>query len=268
MVLEQAVDRVDERTLPWLRASLLIDLADLRERSGDRVGAAVDAAAASDIVATLDVVLSPTAEAVLKRLTHLEPARADPVTASLTRDGKWWIASCAGTSVRLQNTKGLGYLALLVAQPGVERHVLDLVDRIEGVSADGLDRRALGDAGALLDAHAAHRVPAPYRDAPVRRRRRRSPRACSKTPRRRSSSSTCCSDSLPKRSAWADATGEPLLPPSGPVSTSRERCALRFRPSPPPFPQQQCSTEGSAPASTARTNRTTPTRRSGSFIPD
>jgi len=118
------------------------------------VGAAVDAAAASAIVASLDVVLSPPAESVLKRLTDVAPTRADPVTATLTRDGKWWIASCTGTSVRVQNTKGLQYLALLVAHPGRERHVLDLVDRIEGVSADGLDRRALGDAGAVLDTRA------------------------------------------------------------------------------------------------------------------
>jgi hypothetical protein len=153
-VLEEAVDRVDARTLPWLRASLLIELADLRGHCGDLVGAAVDAAAASAIVASLDVVLSPPAESVLNRLTDVAPARADPVTATLTRDGKWWVASCTGTSVRVQNTKGLQYLALLVAQPGRERHVLDLVDRIEGVSADGLERRALGDAGAVLDTRA------------------------------------------------------------------------------------------------------------------
>jgi len=153
-VLEQGVDRVDARTLPWLRASLLIELADLRERSGDLVGAAVDAAAASVIVASLDVVLSPSADAVLQRLVHRERARVPTATATLTRDGKWWTASCAGTNVRLPNTKGLRYLALLVAEPGVERHVLDLVDRIEGLSADGLDRRALGDAGAVLDARA------------------------------------------------------------------------------------------------------------------
>jgi hypothetical protein len=152
--LEQAVDCVDARSLPLLRASLLIDLAVARERAGDRVAAAVDAAAAAAIVTELDVVLAPAAEAALARLARNAPARSEPVTATLALQGKWWVASCAGTSVRLQNTKGLRYLAALVARPGVERHVLDLVDSVEGVSADGPDRRALGDAGTVLDARA------------------------------------------------------------------------------------------------------------------
>jgi hypothetical protein len=56
--------------------------------------------------------------------------------------------------VRLRDTKGMRYLADLVARPGAERHALDLVDLVEGVpTADtGIDRRRLGDAGPLLDA--------------------------------------------------------------------------------------------------------------------
>ncbi len=45
------------------------------------------------------------------------------------------------------------YLAELIARPGVEQHVLDLVDRVEGVDGQ-VDRRAIGDAGAVLDAAA------------------------------------------------------------------------------------------------------------------
>jgi hypothetical protein len=77
----------------------------------------------------------------------------------------WWSASFAGTTARLRDTKGLRYLAELVAAPGVERHVLDLVDRVEGVGVDGdPDRRRLGDAGELLDDRARrayrHRIEA------------------------------------------------------------------------------------------------------------
>jgi hypothetical protein len=55
----------------------------------------------------------------------------------------------------LPDTKGLRYLAELLASPGAERHALDLVDRVEGVApSGGVDRRALGDAGAVLDAQA------------------------------------------------------------------------------------------------------------------
>ena len=55
----------------------------------------------------------------------------------------------------MPDTKGLRYLAELVACPGAERHALDLVDRVEGIApSGGVDRRALGDAGAVLDAQA------------------------------------------------------------------------------------------------------------------
>jgi hypothetical protein len=73
----------------------------------------------------------------------------------LSREGKWWVASIAGSSARLQNSKGLAYLAELIAQPGRERHVLELVDEVEGrAEPGGVDRRALGDAGPALDAEA------------------------------------------------------------------------------------------------------------------
>ena len=35
--------------------------------------------------------------------------------------------------MQLHDTKGLRYLAELIAHPGVERHAFDLVDRVEGV---------------------------------------------------------------------------------------------------------------------------------------
>ena len=72
----------------------------------------------------------------------------------LERSGRWWTVSDGSTSVRLPDTKGLRYVAELVTRPGVEQHALDLVDRVEGVGPDGVDRRALGDAGEVLDARA------------------------------------------------------------------------------------------------------------------
>ena len=116
-----------------------------------------------DALAPLDVVLSVDDAAVLDRY---RTATSAPVasTARLARDGKWWQASFDGTTVRLADTKGLRYVAELLARPGVERHVLDLVDRVEGVDASGLDRRAIGDAGPQLDGRARneyrHRIEA------------------------------------------------------------------------------------------------------------
>ncbi len=117
----------------------------------------VEARAASALLARLDVVLTPEESALLARLGTENAPRPVSVAcrvATLQRDGDWWTAGCGDTKVRLRDTKGMQYLADVVAHPGVERHVLDLVDLVEGVAAadTGLDRRKLGDAGELLDA--------------------------------------------------------------------------------------------------------------------
>jgi tetratricopeptide (TPR) repeat protein len=145
-LLEGAVDRLDEGEAPWLRATLLLDLARLRD---DPSAATVDATAAASTLARLDVVLAPADAALLASLGLRSPAARD---VTLTRDGTWWTVSCASQSVRVKDTKGLRYLALLVASPGRERHALDLVDEVQGVG--DVSRRALGDAGPLLDARA------------------------------------------------------------------------------------------------------------------
>src|SRR6185503_4770559 len=154
--LEGVVDPFDRRLLPWPRARLLLELAQLRERGGDRATAVLDAKAAAAILASLDVVLSAADAAALERLVGEgdEPARAVQV-ATISAHGRWWEASCDGTTSRLADTKGLRYVAELVAHPDQERHVLDLVDRIEGVApAGGVGRRHLGDAGPVLDGRA------------------------------------------------------------------------------------------------------------------
>jgi hypothetical protein len=152
-VLEAAIDEVDPVRLAWLHARLLLDLAGARELAGDVPGARVDAEAASASLARLDVVVDAGATQLLERLTNRSSGAAADL-ATLARDGKWWVAACDGTRLRLQDSKGLAYLADLVAHPGVERHALDLVDRVEGVDPGGIDRRTLGDAGELLDSRA------------------------------------------------------------------------------------------------------------------
>ncbi len=154
--LEVTVDKLDNRYLPWLRATLLLDLARLREQVGDNAGATLDAQAASAVLATLDVVPTETDVALLRRLDQIGLAsrRAGRV-AELASVGKWRVVSFGGSSVQLPDTKGLRYLAELLRCPGTERHALDLVDRVEGVSpSGGVDRRTLGDAGVMLDAQA------------------------------------------------------------------------------------------------------------------
>jgi hypothetical protein len=150
-VLEEALARVDPGS-PWLRLTLLVELARQRASAGDAAGARLDAEAAAGALAQLDVVL-PAADVELLRSLARHASPADDA-ARLHRDGRWWTVSLGATSVRLADTKGLRYLAELVASPGRERHALDLVDLVEGVGRDGPARRALGDAGPVLDAAA------------------------------------------------------------------------------------------------------------------
>jgi tetratricopeptide (TPR) repeat protein len=155
-VLYDGLARLGQLELPLVRVMLHVDLARLLDASGERTEAIVEARAATALLTRLDVVLDPDAVELFGRLGldgSSSSGSAGCRLATLERDGKWWTAGCADTAVRLPDTKGLRYLAELVTHPGAERHVLDLVDLVEGVSA-GVDRRHLGDAGQLLDATA------------------------------------------------------------------------------------------------------------------
>ena len=155
--LQEGLDQLAGAELPHLKARLHLDLARLLDGEGDRAEAAVEARTAATLLARLDVVLDPADRDLLRQLSVGTPASApDPESrmATLRRDGSWWTVACDDTSARLRHTKGLQYLADLVGHPGAERHALDLVDLVEGVSAadTGIDRRRLGDAGPVLDA--------------------------------------------------------------------------------------------------------------------
>ncbi|HZB41768.1 MAG TPA: hypothetical protein VE487_12430 [Ilumatobacter sp.] len=152
-MLEAVLDDVDPVRLAWVRADLLIELARLRELDGDLASARLDADAAAAALRRLDVVVPSDALELLTRLVT-RSSRPTENVATLARDGKWWDAAYGGARVRLHDSKGLAYVADLIANVGAERHALDLVDRVEGVDPDGLDRRALGDAGQLIDTQA------------------------------------------------------------------------------------------------------------------
>ena len=77
------------------------------------------------------------------------------------REGDYWSVIFEGRTVRVRDLKGIRYLARLLADPGREFHVLDLVAAesghpaaVESGQAAGLARTGPGDAGELLDARA------------------------------------------------------------------------------------------------------------------
>jgi hypothetical protein len=73
----------------------------------------------------------------------MEPASA----MSFRREGDSWAIAWRGRTVRLRDSRGLQVLVQLVASPGQELHVLQLVGSADGVADDG-------DAGEVLDAAA------------------------------------------------------------------------------------------------------------------
>jgi hypothetical protein len=157
-VLEPALDRLDPSQAPWLRALVGIELARVHDTLGDSAAATVEGRAARTLLASLDVVLAPADRDLLSRVTSATASSAPPPpppTARLQQADRGWQVSCGNTIGRVPDGKGMRYLAELVNSPGVERHALDLVDRIEGVDDEAkLDRRALGEAGPALDARA------------------------------------------------------------------------------------------------------------------
>ena len=77
------------------------------------------------------------------------------------REGDYWSVVFEGRTVRVRDLKGIRYLARLLADPGRELHVLDLVaaesGRVGGAErgrAAGLSRTGPGDAGEMLDVRA------------------------------------------------------------------------------------------------------------------
>lgn len=170
--IEAALDGLPATGFPLLQATLLIDLVRLHEQAGNRAAAKVEAGRALAALTGLDVALPPADRSVIERYCGPATAGFDGHvgrTATLSREERGWVVTCGDTRARLSDTKGLRYLAELLRSPGVERHALDLVDRVEGVAVDGAggtgpDRRHLGDAGTLVDARARtayrHRIEA------------------------------------------------------------------------------------------------------------
>jgi tetratricopeptide (TPR) repeat protein len=75
-------------------------------------------------------------------------ARATTETNVFRREGDYWSVVFDGRTVRVRDLKGIRYLARLLANPGREVHVLDLVAGGTGQPI------ALGDAGVMLDERA------------------------------------------------------------------------------------------------------------------
>jgi len=153
--LEEALACLGNEELPLLRAAIHFALARLH--AGDHARALAEARAALALHGRVGAPVGPDEARLLRDLGTAPPCGVAAVGASLRRDGAYWTVRYGEAVARLRAAKGLAYLAELLAHPGVERHVFDLVDLVEGTPTEPrLDRRHLGDAGPCLDAQAKH----------------------------------------------------------------------------------------------------------------
>jgi hypothetical protein len=90
------------------------------------------------------------------RTSSEQPAEAANL---FRREGDYWTITYGGSVVRLKDSKGLRYLAILLASPGREFHVADLAAETVPLAPRGAEEldgysMGLGDAGPMLDAEA------------------------------------------------------------------------------------------------------------------
>jgi tetratricopeptide (TPR) repeat protein len=116
---------------PYEAAVARMVLADALRAGGSEDHAVLELQAARSILDRIEVAASATAEPKVFR-----------------REGDYWSVAFEGRTVRVRDLKGMRYLAQLLAHPGREFHVVDLV------AAETGQQIALGDAGAILDERA------------------------------------------------------------------------------------------------------------------
>ncbi len=135
-----------------------------RAQDRSRVLGLLDRASATATALGMDAVLEG-----IERLRELEGGRGVATGtrgSTFRREGEYWTVVYDGSLVRLRDSKGLGYLATLLANPGREFHVIDLEaeEYREAPAPSGPGRRSgsgeldvrsdLGDGGKMLDATA------------------------------------------------------------------------------------------------------------------
>ena len=158
--LSEAVRLWNEVGAPYEAALARIALAEAHAANGSEHRAVLERQAARTILDRIEAA-PPVAPPV--DLGHHDALDEQPDLGGnlFRREGDYWSVLFGGHTVRVRDLKGMRYLARLLAEPGREHHVLDLVAAetgpggpVDSGQAVDLPRSAVGDAGALLDARA------------------------------------------------------------------------------------------------------------------
>src|SRR5680860_742082 len=155
----EAVRLWNEVGAPYEAAVARMGLAEAHRASGSEHRAVLERQAARTILDGIEA--APTAAPT--RVEHNDALDEQPGGSlnAFRREGDYWSVTFEMATVRVRDLKGMRYLARLLADPGREYHVLDLVALETGSGArvgpsQGADppRSVLGDAGEILDARA------------------------------------------------------------------------------------------------------------------
>ena len=158
--LSEAVRLWNEVGAPYEAALARIGLAEAHHASGSEHRAVLERQAARTILEGIEAAPSV---APPVHVEHHDALDEQPVASVnvFRREGDYWTVIFDGHTVRVRDLKGMRYLARLLADPGREYHVLDLVAaetgsgaQVDSSQAADLPRSALGDAGEILDARA------------------------------------------------------------------------------------------------------------------
>ena len=158
--LSEAVRLWNEVGAPYEAALARVGLAEALAACGSEHRAALERKAARTILDEIGAGPSPAAPAPAEDHDALDE---QPVAGAnvFRREGDYWSVIFDRHTVRVRDLKGMRYLARLLADPGREHHVLDLVaaetagaTQVHPNQAADLPRSIFGDAGELLDAQA------------------------------------------------------------------------------------------------------------------
>jgi hypothetical protein len=158
--LSEAVRLWNEVGAPYEAALARMSLAEAHAASGSEHRAVLERQAARTILEEIRTAPSTAAPA---HVEHHEAGDEPPGASAnaFRREGDYWSVIYNVHTVHVRDLKGMRYLARLLADPGREYHVLDLVaaetdyrPQADSSRAAKLPRPALGDAGEILDAQA------------------------------------------------------------------------------------------------------------------
>jgi tetratricopeptide (TPR) repeat protein len=145
---------------PYEAAQARAALASALRATGNKGRAALELAAARTVLDRIETRRAPDDAGDAEPDAGPEQLPVTDVNV-FRREGDYWTLVFEGRTTRVRNLKGIRYLARLLADPGREFHVLELVAAesrglaaAESGRATGLSHAYPGDAGEMLDARA------------------------------------------------------------------------------------------------------------------